>query len=354
MAKAAFTVLENWYKSQEIAPDENKDPWLQLFAGIGFGQSDPNLAQEILAHSLQLQDAEGRIPKHFGRDASVLMLPYHAVFAWLLYRQTKDKTAFLEWLRPLFSQMIAAQEQWYQLRDEEEDGLIALHFSTESPLANASIWLSSDEAHQPKIQDAAWHGLFCWASECLIDLAKALKTNVTSIIDGLDLTIYSLNEKLWDEEYGIYRSYNLVMQESILSGSIGGLLPLVGGIPNQEQAEMIRQALEANFIQADHWWLPTYSLNSPQIQSDQLGQGSVDPIVNWLMYYGLLRYDFTDLAELLRRNTLQLIKEYGFYPAYDSRKQDIGNIGLGSGNFGPTAAVYLDLAAKKAVRNSIK
>jgi neutral trehalase len=178
--------------------------------------------------------------------------------------------------------------------------------------------------------------------------------DVSSIIDGLDLTIYSLNEKLWDEEYGIYRSYNLVQNDSILSGSIGGLLPLVGGIPNQEQAEMIRQALEANFIQSDYWWLPTYSLNSPQILSDQLGQGSVDPIVNWLMYYGLLRYDFTDLAELLRRNTLLLIKEYGFYSAYDAKKQDIGNVGLGSGNFGPAAAVYLDLAAKKAVRNSIK
>jgi hypothetical protein len=354
MAKAAYAVLENWYKTQEIAPDEKKDHWLQLFAGIGFGQSDPNRAQEILAHSLLLQTADGRVPKHTGHDPSVLMLPYHAVFAWLLYRQSKDKTAFLDWLRPLFPKMIAAQEHWYQHRDEEEDGLIALHFSTESPLANASIWHSSDVEDQPKIQDAAWHSLFCWASECIIDLGKVLKTNVSSIIDGLDLTIYSLNEKLWDEEYGIYRSYNLVQNDSILSGSIGGLLPLAGGIPNQEQAEMIRQALEANFIQSDFWWLPTYSLNSPQIQSDQLGQGSIDPIVNWLMYYGLLRYDFTDLAELLRRNTLQLIKEYGFYPAYDAKKQDIGNVGLGSGNFGPAAAVYLDLAAKKAVRNSIK
>jgi hypothetical protein len=354
MAIAASAVLESWYHAQLKETEEPQDPWQILLASVGLSYVDVALAQKILEDSLSQQQNDGSIPRFLDPTFGGVMIPIHPILAWMWYRQTKDKTAFLAWLRPLFPRLTAAQEYWYFHRDAQEEGLITLQNATETFLPTPGIWPVAGETESPQIQDAAWYAVFCWANECLIDLGKALKTDVSNIIEGQELTIYSLNDKLWDEEYGIYRSFDVTQNQSILSGSIGGLMQLAGGIPNQEQAEMMRQALESNFIQAQHCWLPTYSLNSPQTQTDQLFLGNVDPLVNWLMYYGLLRYDFVDLAERLRRSTLQLIKEYGFYPAYDALQKEVGNLGLGNGNYGPTAAIYLDLAAKRIVRSSIK
>lgn len=272
------------------------------------------------------------------------------ILAWQVHRQSKNRTAVLEWLAEQWPALLAEQIHYHDQRDQQGEGLLALWHPQEALLPADPVWQTATPSPTWQLAEPAWHALWCWNNECLIELGQLLKTDVSAVVSHQELTIHSLNEKLWDEEYGIYRVFDGGAQEGILNGSLGGLLPLAGGIPTQEQAEMITQALEANFVAEQTWWTPSYSLNSPQFASEKPHQGAIDPFANWLLYRGLLRYDFLELAELVRKNTCHLIREYGFYAYYDAQRKELGNAGIGSGNYGPTAGVYLEMATKRKPR----
>ena len=65
--------------------------------------------------------------------------------------------------------------------------------------------------------------------------------------------------------------------------------------------------------------------------------------LNWLLFNGFRRYQFTDLAHQIQDDTIQLISDYGFYEYFDARKGIEGTIGLGGNNFSWTAALTIDL-----------
>jgi hypothetical protein len=171
-------------------------------------------------------------------------------------------------------------------------------------------------------------------------MGKLIRRNISEIIQWNELTIYSMNEQLWDEEYGIYRGYDLNTKALPLSGSIGGLMPLLAGIPVQEQAEAMLGALRLNFEKADFYKLATNSLYADATQIEKPGRGAISLLMNWFLFQGLSRFDLIEFAEQIKKDIMTLVSEYGYYLHYQPKHDKVKNCGIGKGD-NPFAAAIL-------------
>jgi glycogen debranching enzyme len=65
--------------------------------------------------------------------------------------------------------------------------------------------------------------------------------------------------------------------------------------------------------------------------------------LNWLIYRGLKRYGYVQLAERIKKETINYIEHHGFYEYFDARKEMFDNSAYGGKNFSWSAALTLDL-----------
>ena len=123
----------------------------------------------------------------------------------------------------------------------------------------------------------------------------------------------------------------------ILQANAGQFVTLFGGLPTPEQTEqLVCQLQESNF-----WTLfpvtntPT---DSPEYAPQYYWRGNVWPCLNWLIYQGLRRYGYYDLADELASRSFALLKQSGFWEYYHPET----GMGLGGHSFS-WAAVMLDM-----------
>lgn len=270
-----------------------------------------------------------------------LLLP---IFLWKEYGGTMLSNEAEQDLMIAVGTCIDWQLSWYDERDLDQEGLPCLFSAKESIMPNAPYWsLMQRIDHCCEVQEPAHLAVLVWSNECLLHLSGRLGLDAKELVEQNELTVFSMNDLLWDTEYGIFLPRDRTTGHLHLTGSIGGVIPLIAEIGDQEQAEAMRIILEANFIEDDHYWFPTVSLFNEDCQVDTPDSGAVDPLINWLLYYGLMRYDFDDLSIRLRENLLHLIGEYGFYPYYEHKISLLGNRGLGKGQNCNSAAVFIDI-----------
>ncbi|GAB5551499.1 MAG: hypothetical protein Sapg2KO_10900 [Saprospiraceae bacterium] len=198
-----------------------------------------------------------------------------------------------------------------QKRFDESSGLLFLISPEESLLPKASYWGS---AKNQTIAEPAFLSLMICGLEQLLFIGGQLNEDVSQLSDYLEVLTYSMNEQLWDDEYGIYFPKNISTDKIILSDSIGGLFPLLADIPDQEQAEALYRTLANNFVQGQHFYFPTESV------LDGHETRMVDPLVNYLLFLGLTRYEFNTTAQALRQHTRHLVDHYGPQRSYDSKR----------------------------------
>ncbi len=99
----------------------------------------------------------------------------------------------------------------------------------------------------------------------------------------------------------------------------------------------------------DYFLCASYDPTSPSFDSKRYWRGPVWINLNWLIYHGFRRYGFVDLAEQIRTDTLELIRQCGFYEYFDPRRDLDASVfrGYGGNNFSWSAALYLDLTKRQ-------
>ena len=72
-------------------------------------------------------------------------------------------------------------------------------------------------------------------------------------------------------------------------------------------------------------------------------------ILNWILYNGLKRYNFHEIAKRVKDDSIELIRREGFCEYFDPRKNisESEKIGYGGNNFSWTAALFIDLINEK-------
>jgi mannosylglycerate hydrolase len=153
--------------------------------------------------------------------------------------------------------------------------------------------------------------------------AEAVREGFRSkmIVDGLPYDLEGLNEK------------------PILQANAGQLVTLFGGLPTPEQAErLVFQLQEARFWTT--FPITNTPTDSPGYSPEDYWRGNVWPCLNWLIYQGLRRYGYDDLADQLASHSFALLEQSGFWEYYHPETGQ----GLGGKDFS-WAAVMLDMVA---------
>jgi glycogen debranching enzyme len=337
--------------------------------------------------------------------SGITMPPVHGFVLWELFQKAEDPEQLRPFLKEIFPKVVKLHRYLYTYRDPKGEGLPYIQHPWESGTDNSPTWdpvlnridtqqadippyqrkdLQNPEAakHRPTdqdydryvylvdlfrkhryedaritaecpflVQDPLFLGILAWSNECLIQLGEELGLDTEDLVHWNELTVYSMNEKLWDEDRGVYQAYDLAADETLACHTSSCLMPLVSPAPNQEQAERILQNMESPSFQGypkeDYFWCPTYELSRPDLNFEKYWRGPIWINMNWLLYRGLLRYDMTQAAKKMRQDTLELVERYGFYEYFDPRKTNTEIKGYGTHQFSWTAALTLDLLSER-------
>jgi glycogen debranching enzyme len=189
------------------------------------------------------------------------------------------------------------------------------------------------------------------SNEGLIRLGKLLgrKEEVARLTQWQQRALANFHNKLYSRQKKAYVYYDLRAGRPLEEVSSSSFVPLFAGIPDAETAgEIVKEHFEnGNFSgpSGEYYLCASYDPTSASFDPKRYWRGPVWINLNWLLFHGFRRYGFGDLADQLRRDTLELLEAYGFHEYFDPRRElEPGEFrGYGGNNFSWSAALYLDL-----------
>ena len=143
----------------------------------------------------------------------------------------------------------------------------------------------------------------------------------------------------WSEKMGIY---NDVSADKSISDTITPAIfwPMWAGVATDKQAITATKYLSDPKMFAAKWPMPSVALGDPRFSAQGYWRGPTWVNLNWIAMRGLQRCGQKAAAAALREKTLDLVARTPvLYEYYDPLTGD----GLGSRNYGWTAALYIDL-----------
>lgn len=314
--------------------------WLEYFSILGNMPAviaDPRLICDLLFAG---QGPDGAVQAPGASHPGALSLPVQGLLLGEMLRALRHSEALTpELLRGAFHHAIAQHRHLYEHRDPAQEGLIAVFYPEEDGFGDNPAYAKPGRG---AIQDPFFNTCLTWSNEALITLGCILKEDVMEALQWHELTIHTMNEKLWDEAAGQYQAFDLDKQQAIPLDTLAGLLPLACGAPTQEQAECMLRVLELRDLgirSGIFFRYPSCRTDAAFADFRSGWRGCIWPALNWMLYRGLLRYDFTNSASRLKGDCLHLIAEYGFHDAFVPHAHPRGHPGIGAPSSPAAAAL---------------
>jgi mannosylglycerate hydrolase len=161
-------------------------------------------------------------------------------------------------------------------------------------------------------------------------------------------TAQAIEEKLWDEERGVYLDCDLATDRLIHVFFAANFSPLFAGIPDKARAKRLADTLENDgFGLSDEnvTPVPSYDILGFGFSPVKYWRGPVWLNINWFLMHGLEDYGYREHADRLRSNIVGLCRREGFHEYFDP----ITGQGHGSDLFSWSAALLIDVLANKKV-----
>jgi glycogen debranching enzyme len=338
-------------------------------------------------------------PHAFGRPrtSGIVQPPVHATAARMVADRAPTAQAARAFLAELFEPLGAWHDYLYRERDLDGEGLVAMRHPWESGQDDSPAWdgalaaipldpsgvspyrrvdltlVHADERPDPADYDHYVQLIECfkrhrydeaamraecpfWVVAPLFNSALALGGEDLAVIAerlGEDpapfaaqaaRTTAALNERLWMPELGLYVAYDRRRRRHLPAPVAGCFSPLITAATGAERVDLVIRT-----VTSSRFWPPaargrgitSYDRRAPGFSRHQYWRGPVWVNINWGAVLGLRRHGRDDLARALTEETLDLVREHGFWEYYDP---DTGD-GLGSEEFSWTAALVLDLLA---------
>jgi Trehalase len=334
-------------------------------------------------------------PNH--RETSgVVQPPVHATAALYVYRHAQNEAGAKEFLGYAFPKLEAWHEYLYRERDPGGEGLVYIRHPWESGMDNSPMWdqimqrlhLRAEQipsyhradthtvsaSNRPTstaydrfaylvkffadrgydedkiredcpflVQDVLFNSLLCKANRDLAEIARVLGEDPSTYEGLAEKTKGAINEKLWDEDRGIYLDYDFADNRPIrvyFGPNLAG--PLYASIPDQERVKLVLNTLENDgFGLSDEniTPIPSYDVHGYGFSEERYWRGPVWINIDWFLMKGLGTYGFEEHAERLRRTIIELCRREGFHEYFDPTSGE----GLGSILFSWSAALLLDV-----------
>mgnify|MGYP001799388886 CR=1 FL=1 len=198
------------------------------------------------------------------------------------------------------------------------------------------------------IQDCHMNAILIKSNEALINIGKRLGLDYGEVAEWQQQSIRSFNEKLWNDQLGMYVGFDLRAGQQLEQKEIGGLVPLYAGIPSQAQAAKINDYL-MSLVEKGYYLCPSFDPESPLFDSKRYWRGPIWPQMNWMLHHGLAQYGFHDAAKTVKNDLIHLVTKLGFYEYFEAEKKVADQLtkGYGGNQFSWTASSIIDLIATK-------
>jgi len=308
----------------------------------------------------------------------------------------RDKQDVLEFIRPNIDKIFKNHEHFYKYRDPHDESLVYIYHNWESGTDNSPIWdeiwktmdppkykyerkdtTHVDASQRPTnreydcylhlleiakthnyddakiaelspflVQDPLFNAILIKSNEALIELYQILGDNhekIETLKSWQEKAKNRFEEKLYHEELGSYVYYDLRNEKQIAYCTSSTFTPLFAGIPSKERANKLVERFKQNFGSEDLFLCASFDPKSMYFNPKKYWRGPVWINLNWLIYRGLKRYGYVQLAERIKKETINYIEHHGFYEYFDARKEMFDNSAYGGKNFSWSAALTLDL-----------
>jgi hypothetical protein len=315
-----------------------------------------------------------------------------------LLRIAEDKEDMLRFIESQIDAVYQNSLYFYEYRDPHQEGLGYIYHNWESGTDNSPLWddiwetmdspsytferrdtTHVDPAQRPSkreydhylhiieiakehnysdekiaelspflVQDPLFNSMLIASNNSLIRLYEQLGGYQDKIDTLSALNVKSkvrFNEKLFDSDQGAYIHYDLRNERPIAFTSSSSFSPLFAEIPSKEQAEILVKTILEKFGNEDQYLCASFDPTSERFNPKKYWRGPVWVNVNWVIYNGLKRYGYDEIAARLKSDTVELIEKNGFYEYFDPRKEmhKDNNAGYGGNNFSWSAALLIDL-----------
>jgi putative isomerase len=306
--------------------------WLNdnLFHGLMWAMLKTDKAQHNIEAVFANQTTAGNFPCLVtGNDAWLdrSQIPMASYVVRAIYRATND----LDWLKYAYPRLLANHQWWWQNRLLPELGLVAYGSSpnvgdglykgtrlgarNESAMDNMAV---HDEAafdpHTGLLQsaDVGLNSLLALDGEVLAQIARMLGNtrDANALTEQTEHHKQRVQAWLWDSGRAVFanRLRNGKFVDALAPTSF---FPMVAGIATDAQAKsMIELYLQPPEKFGGRYALPSAPRDHPAYQDNSYWRGRVWAPLNYWVYRGLERYEYTHEARLLAEKSREMFSTH--------------------------------------------
>jgi glycogen debranching enzyme len=350
--------------------------WDAYFHTLAYRHMDKRLAQDQLRILLDHQREDGLIPDavhdegivthlDFPVDADVTKPPLTAWAVWKLYEKDQD----LEFLNEIYEPLVRSNRWWFEHNDLDHNGLCEYTHPFSSGLDDSPLWDDGMPVESPDLNT-----YLCMQQDTLAKIAAAIGEveDANMWKQRAENIAQRMIEDMWDDQAGIFWARKngqpvtlspsrVTLSPSRVTLSTSrvnvrtpfNLFPLITG----RMPAKIASRLVSHLTDERQFWprypVPSVALNDPKYDPNQMWRGPTWVNINYLLIEGLQKAGYLDIADELRRRTLDLIGgQEDIYEYYHPESGE--NPPKAAAIFGWSSAVFIDLAiqASQAVNLS--
>lgn len=316
--------------------------WDSAFISLIWKYWDIDVAYEILQPLLDNQSNDGQVP-HFVSFFHKSDKTQPPLIAWAISNlELKPKNLEIAY------QKLKNYNNWLYQNRRLENGLFFWRHSYESGIDNSPRFTNRSEKEKYDLTSRAVIDLNSYMvlqNQSLIKIASKLKDSsdldyekdILEFQKKNEELIRLIQENLWNEEEGLYFDYDFSEKSQIKINTIASFIPLIAGIPTDNQAKRLIEHLENPKEYNTLIPLPTVALSDPNFEKDTW-RGPVWLNTAYLVIKGLEKYNAYklsgELAYRLIKGVFQTWWNVGsFYEFYDPERFDLDELTRKKGNF---------------------
>jgi len=319
--------------------------WDNALHAIALRHADPELARNQIRAMLLHQLPDGMLPDAVYDEGVVSEIDYPIrakvtkppILAWAalkLHRIAPSR----EFLREIYAPLARWNAWWFNLNDDDADGLAQYNHPFSSGLDDNPLWDYGMPVESPDLNT-----YLCIQMDSLAAFADELGMEGEADMwrRRADAIVQRMIEDLWDEKAGVFRA--LYNEKPLPVVTPFNLYPLwTNRLPSGIRDRLIAHIQNpAEF--GGEYVLPTVARNDPAYDPETMWRGPVWANINYFFIEALQQVARIDLARELRTKTLNMIMaqpEIFEYYSSITGKPPVKAARM----FSWTAAIFIDLA----------
>ena len=188
-----------------------------------------------------------------------------------------------------------------------------------------------------------FNGIYLWSTHALAEIAEIVGADPAPASRGrAGRSTRRCSTELWDPETRRFCALDVVRNERGAENTIVSFVPLLDpDLPKAQLDALVADLASASFHpdRPDGYVVPSYDLAGEGFDERRYWRGPVWINTNWLLWWGLRQHGLAAAAEEVLLSSLRLVARSGFHEYFDP----FGGEGFGTGGFGWTAALTLDV-----------